>query len=112
MALERTAETMATPFGEFTANVWKSAEYIVGLYAFQGIFRLTIQRADAGASPFSWDELMQIKRECGFGDHDCVEVYPRDCDIVNTANLRHLYIMSTPLTFAMRAQPFGALKGK
>ena len=53
----------------------------------------------------SWDELQAIKRQCGYGDHDAVEVFPRDVDVVNVANMRHLWILdpAQPLPFAWRA---------
>jgi hypothetical protein len=50
----------------------------------------------------SWDELQQIKRECGYGDLDAVEVFPADGDVVNVANMRHLWILERPLPFAWR----------
>lgn len=40
----------------------------------------------------TWDELMEIKRQCGFGDRLAVEIYPPDEHIVNVANMRHLFI--------------------
>ena len=42
----------------------------------------------------TWDELMEVKRGCGYGDFDAVEAYPKDGDIVNVANFRHLWIVS------------------
>ena len=45
---------------------------------------------------------MKVKRDCGFGDCDALEVYPRDADIFNTGNVRHLYLTGT-VPFALRA---------
>jgi hypothetical protein len=36
--------------------------------------------------------------QCGFAGWYAVEVYPPDWDIVNVANMRHLWLLSTPLT--------------
>ena len=44
---------------------------------------------------------MKVKRDCGFGDYDALEVYPRDADIFNTGNVRHLYLTGT-VPFALR----------
>lgn len=45
---------------------------------------------------------MQVKRDCGFGDFDALEVYPCDKDIFNTGNIRHLYFTGQ-VAFALRA---------
>jgi hypothetical protein len=45
---------------------------------------------------------MQLKRECGRGDRDAVEVYPADRDIVNVANMRRLFFPPEPLAFKWR----------
>jgi len=51
---------------------------------------------------FTWDELQEIKRAIGYGDRDAIEVYPADHDIVNVANMRHLWIMPEPLPIIWR----------
>lgn len=33
---------------------------------------------------------MQVKSKCGFGGMEAVEVYPKDDDVINTGNVRHL----------------------
>lgn len=43
------------------------------------------------------NDLQRLKRECGRGDLDAVEVYPRDCDVVNVANMRHLFVFESCL---------------
>lgn len=50
----------------------------------------------------TWEELQRIKRECGYGDRDAVEVFPSDIDVVNVANMRHLWVMLDPVSFAWR----------
>lgn len=51
----------------------------------------------------SWDDLQRLKREAGYGDVDALEVYPRDRDVVNVANVRHLWLMPDGIDFAWRA---------
>ena len=51
----------------------------------------------------SWDSLQLAKAVAGFGEHDAVEVFPRDDDIVNVANMRHLWVLKGFLPFAWRA---------
>lgn len=88
-------------------QVWLSRKYMV--QAFQeanGMLRLSINRTihngDSWVDQITWDELMQIKRECGYGDRDALEVFPADQDIVNVANMRHLWIPADPVPFAWR----------
>jgi len=62
-----------------------------------GIERLSVCRTSVQngewVSEITWDELQRIKRECGRGDKDAVELYPADADVVNVANMRHLWIV-------------------
>lgn len=63
--------------------------------------RLTVCRCavdDSGGwkEGISWDELMRLKDEAGFGDVACVELYPPNDDVVNVANLRHLWTLNEP----------------
>jgi hypothetical protein len=53
----------------------------------------------------SWDELQRLKRECGRGNLDAAECYPRDSDIVNVANMRRLFVFSEPITWCWRKSP-------
>jgi hypothetical protein len=71
--------------------------------AFQepGAIRLDIRRHDM-RDGIPWDELQRLKSACGFGDYDGVELYPRDADVINTANIRHLYIFQERLLMVRR----------
>ena len=48
----------------------------------------------------TWDELMECKRQAGHGDRWAVEVHPPDSQIVNAANMRHLWLLD-------EAPPYG-----
>lgn len=50
----------------------------------------------------TWDELQRLKRECGYGSADAIEIFPADIDVVNVANMRHLWVMDEPVSFAWR----------
>lgn len=90
------------------SRVWRSQDFLVQLYDESGpaLFRLSVIRTsirgDRWADGITWDELQRIKREVGFGDCDALEVYPADRDVVNVANMRHLWIMRDPVPFAWR----------
>ena len=70
------------------------------------IARLSVCRTEIKGSRWSdgisWDELQEIKNSCGYADCDAVEIYPCDEDVVNVANMRHLWIMRDPIPFAWR----------
>lgn len=88
-------------------HVWQSCKYLVQLFdeqPFQWIEtrRMTVCRTTLGddgrwQDGLSWDELQDIKREIGFGDWYGLEIYPRDVDVVNVANMRHLWLLAVPL---------------
>lgn len=88
-------------------HAWESREFLAQMYdvdPFQGIdtrrlsvCRVTLKDDGHWEENLSWEELMRVKREIGFGDWYAVEIYPRDSDIVNVANMRHLWILAAPL---------------
>ena len=87
--------------------VWRSRRYLVVQYPeppHHGVEvrRLTINRVTMRSDgrwdeDIPWEELMRCKRETGHGDWYGVEVYPRDRDVVNVANMRHLWLLAEPL---------------
>lgn len=86
--------------------VWRSRGFLAQAFAEpDGITRLSINRTTLNVATgrwideIAWDDLQRIKRECGFGQQDAVEVYPADSDVVNVANMRHLWIMPAELPF-------------
>jgi hypothetical protein len=94
-------------------RVWRSRDFLVQVFQENGIVgRLSVCRTsldgDRWRDNIAWDDLQRLKRECGYGDFDAVEVYPADADVVNDANIRHLWIMPNPLPFAWRKQEIAA----
>lgn len=89
-------------------KAWQSRTFMAQLYDVDSregrtVMRLSISRCtlkDDGRwdEDISWEELMQVKREVGYGDMYAIEVYPQDDEIVNDANMRHLWLLATPLT--------------
>lgn len=92
-------------------RVFRSRHFLVQEFkaVAPAIARLSVNRTAIDGKRWvegvSWDELQAIKKQCGYGDHDAVEVFPRDVDVVNVANMRHLWILdqTEPLRFAWRA---------
>ena|ERR1700722_11719888 len=92
-------------------EVWRSRYYLVQVFHEKnGIERLSINIADVDAEAgrwkdgISWDALQEIKRQVGRGDKDAVEIFPKDADIVNVANIRHLFVMPDDLPYAWRKE--------
>jgi hypothetical protein len=92
-------------------RVWRSRDFLVQEYAESApvLVRLSVLRtkldpkAGRWVDGITWDELQQIKAECGYADHDALELYPMAADVVNVANLRHLWVMREPAAFAWRS---------
>lgn len=63
----------------------------------------TMLKGERWQDGISWEELQRIKHECGYADNDAVEIFPRECDLVNVANMRHLWVLAAPIACAWRA---------
>lgn len=93
-------------------RVWMSQEYMAQLYPAErkdepAIGRLSIHsvhRTAAGwVDNIPWETLQRIKADCGFADLDAIEIYPAERDVVNVANIRHLWLVPRSyLPFAWR----------
>lgn len=89
-------------------RVWMSRDFLVQEFIENSpvVARLSICKTrlsgDRWEDGITWDELQLIKNQCGYGELDAVEVYPSDEDIVNVANMRHLWIMQSKIEFAWR----------
>lgn len=79
-------------------EVWRSREFLVQVFPVEdALVRLSVNRTKIDRDgkfkgDITWDELQWIKSACGYGDRDALEVYPPDGDIVNVANMRHLWV--------------------
>lgn len=88
-------------------EAWRSRDFLVSVYYQQdGVARLSINKTSFTGDRFddgiSWDDLQRLKRECGRGDQDAVEIFPADKDIVNVANMRHLFVLPEPFSLTWR----------
>lgn len=115
LALTRPATLTEVPSEEWPksrfdpkrTHVWQSRKFLVQMFdetCFQGIDTRRISVARCAMKEdgnweenITWEELMQVKREIGFGHWYAVEVYPPDTDIVNVANMRHLWLLAQRL---------------
>ena len=81
------------------------------------LFRLTINRTTINAEldwedGITWEELQALKDQAGFAEFDAVEVYPCKMDVVNRANIRHLWVLGFKLPFVWRTEPVPAVIDK
>lgn len=97
--------------GSAPEQVWRSNRFTAVLYRehSKAARRLSIMRSMIGADGkalqgITWDELQEIKGQCGFGDADAVELFPADADLVNVSNMRHLWILPEPSPLVWRSR--------
>ncbi len=82
-------------------KVFRSRDFIVQVYdaPAPAVCRLSIHRPIVDASTgrwkdgIAWEEIQALKREAGYGTMWAVEVYPTDFEVVNVANMRHVWIV-------------------
>jgi hypothetical protein len=94
---------------ETCVRVWRSRHFVVQVHLNKGWTRLSVCRADLDShgrwkDGITWDELQRLKREAGYGDQEAVEVYPADADVVDVANIRHLWIVPAGMPFTWRKE--------
>jgi hypothetical protein len=90
-------------------EVWRSREFLVQVFQEKdGIERLSVLRTEHDGDDFidgiAWGDLQRLKRECGRGGKDAIEIFPADVDVVNIANIRHLWVLPEPLPMAWRTK--------
>lgn len=92
-------------------RVFRSRDFLVQEYLAEStvspvFVRLSINRTalkgDRWGDNITWDELQRIKNECGYAEFDAVEVFPPADDVVNVANMRHLWVLIDRLPYAWR----------
>ncbi len=107
---ERWNKGAGRPSSQRPLEVWESQEFLVQIYALQNnechdprlsrrmtVCRVTMRPDGRWDDNITWDDLQRVKREVGYGDAYAIEVYPRDADVVNVANMRHLWLFAEPL---------------
>lgn len=91
-------------------QVWTDGTFLCQVYKKQnGVTRISVcKKGEHSALTREWDEnitwqeLQDIKMMLGFDGFDAVEIFPKGKDVVNVANMRHIWILDKPLPFAWR----------
>ncbi len=96
------------PMNPKPIRAWRSKKYVVQEWResnpdYPNLIRLSVCRSTIKSDgtwqeDITWEELQSLKREIGYGDWYAIEIYPRDCDVVNVANFRHLWLLREPLS--------------
>lgn len=87
-------------------QVWRSRGYLVQRYTAPApaVCRLSILRTslsgDRWTDGIEWEDLQRLKAEAGFGRAWAVEIFPADGEVVNVANIRHLWLLPEAPAFA------------
>ncbi len=68
-----------------------AAQVVVSYTSLGPINHLKVRRHDGKTNCLTWDELMVIKNEMLGEDACAIELFPCECDVVNEANIRHLW---------------------
>lgn len=98
------------PYNTMPVSVWRSDRFLAQVFSpIGGVTRISILRTmidDDGEwlQDISWDDLMDIKSEIGFERNWAVEIFPDYTEVMNVANMRHLWVLPEPPAFAWRAK--------
>lgn len=106
-------ENILRPETKRPTALLRNRHFVAQIYITAESTRISINRAKLKelrdgkpiwADNITWDEIQEIKGRLGYGDCDAVEIYPKDQDVVNVANMRHIWILSDdhPLDFIWR----------
>lgn len=80
-------------------ELWLCGTLCIQVYDWKhGAKRLTMHRPYRNAKGdwedrITWDELQAAKADIGLGDRWAVEAFPPDAELVNVANMRHLFVL-------------------
>lgn len=78
-------------FCEKSIGVWRDETYLASAYQDGDAIRLDFFRHDL-KDGITWDEVQRIKAACGYGEWDAMELFPSDDAVINTGNIRHIFI--------------------
>lgn len=99
-------ERMALPDNDRNLiEVWRSKRFLMQVFYKSGepvrlsVNRTAVQPNGDWVEGITWEEMQRLKAECGRGALAGVEIYPPDDDIVNIANMRHMFVLAEPPAF-------------
>lgn len=87
-------------------RVWRSRGFLVQQYVVDGeptrlsINRLRMLGNGRWADGITWDEIQNLKSQAGYGERWAVEIFPAARDLVDVANVRHIWLLDEAPEFA------------
>jgi len=94
-------------------RVLRCRDFLVQEFHEKGVIRLTVQRCAfdererTWKGGIGWDDLQHLKTLAGYGDGAAVELFPPDAEVVNIANMRHLWLLPEPPAWMWRSSHEG-----
>lgn len=87
-------------------EIWESRYFAVRVVKYSdkleklGIHRVTPDiKAGTWEGNISWDEIQELKNQCGRGDKLAIEIYPPDDRLINEGNFRHIWVIDETLPY-------------
>ena len=80
-------------------EIWRSKKYLVIVWKVPAGKKLSISRQEWNPTErrykdgITWDEIMEIKHDIGMGNKTGIEFFPADDEVMNLANVRHIWIV-------------------
>lgn len=90
---EMTSGAKGAPVRAWRSREFAAFEYHEGNYVRISVNKSEIDNTGNWKDGITWDDLQRVKSEIGYGDRLAVEIYPPDADVVNVANMRHLWLV-------------------
>lgn len=96
----------------YPIEAFRSRDFLVQVFDEPSGLRMSVNRTELKGfrdgqplwrDGISWDDLQRLKSEAGYGDRWAVECYPPDGEIVNVANMRHLWLLPEAPSYGWRA---------
>lgn len=109
--LAQTVELSAIPRDEWPpglapdarrVRVLRNRKFLVQEFIEREVIRLSVNRTEwderrgCFRGDIAWEELQKIKAEAGYAERCAIEIYPPEADLVDVANMRHLWITEAP----------------
>ena len=84
---------------ESRIGVWRSKEFIVQIFQDGDYTRISVNRTCLLADghfkdDITWDTMQAIKASIGYAGFWAAELFPPDDQLVNVANIRHMWILN------------------
>lgn len=73
-------------------DAWCNDHFAVQLFELDGLQWLSVSKHTEGTSPLTWAELQRIKSELVGPEREAVQVFPRESELVDQAEMYHLWL--------------------